>query len=796
MEMSRRSIYLLLLGLAFAAAGTRVATAPAAPAAGQNPAEQPATAAGVITAETKLVLVDVIATDKKGSYIQDLGAKDFRVYEDDKEQAIASFSRAADPREAGGTPQPRYMVLFFDNASMSPADQVQARDAAARFVEKAASSEHLLAVADFSGTFHLVQNFTSNVATLKRAVGGVKFSSLQPNEPGQTTQIASLGAPSMIQVRSDFAVRSVLLAMRNLFKSLRPIPGRKIVVMFSAGFQLTPERESELTATIDAANKANVAIYPVDVRGLQGLAPGTPPDMMEQPGQRPGFPPGAGAYLIEPGFAQEPILLASLMWFPVPLPQRPPPGGGGGGGGGGPGGGGGGGRGGGGGGGGAPPGGGGGGAPPGGGGGGGGRGGGGGNAPPGGGTRGGPPSGRPYNPLDPNSPGNPNFQPRAIIPPMADNVTANQQVLHALAAGTGGETIFNTNDLLAGLMKIGQELDEYYILGYAPPDRVHDGSYHQIAVKVERKGVKIRARNGYYDLKGQDLLAGKPEGKVLEEVAADPQPGSIPVSLTASYFYTGPQVARVNFASEIPAGNLDFQKDKGKFHAEVNVLGVAMRDDNSVAARFSDTVKLDLEKNDLKDFTKGTYAYQNTFNIAPGKYRFKLVLSAGGKRFAKYETPLEIEPFDGTRFHLSGIALANRFQPVSQMAANLDVALLEERSPLVAQDLEIIPSPNNRFPRKDKVAVYVEVYEPLLLTANVPRVGIICNVFDRKSNQQVFTSNTVLVNSFALPNNPVIPVLWRLPVEQFQAGDYRLEVRARDAAGNASPLHSVEFTVE
>jgi len=57
-----------------------------------------------------------------------------------------------------------------------------------------------------------------------------------------------------------------------------------MLILFSAGFPLTTERGlSELTATIDACNKANVSIYSLDVRGL--MAPGlpTPTGGMRQP---------------------------------------------------------------------------------------------------------------------------------------------------------------------------------------------------------------------------------------------------------------------------------------------------------------------------------------------------------------------------------------------------------------------------------------------------------------------------------------------------------------------------------
>ena len=60
----------------------------------------------------------------------------------------------------------------------------------------------------------------------------------------------------------------MLLSIRSLAKNLRAVPGRKMLILFSAGFPLSTERLSELTATIDVCNKANVAVYALDVRGL------------------------------------------------------------------------------------------------------------------------------------------------------------------------------------------------------------------------------------------------------------------------------------------------------------------------------------------------------------------------------------------------------------------------------------------------------------------------------------------------------------------------------------------------
>ena len=799
--MRRRSNFglYILLPAAVGILGARLLLTLAQSGGAPNaPPQVAATSPQVIRAEANLVLVDVIATDKKGRYIKDLDAKELEVLEDNQPQVIASFSRAGEGRGPNGPSQPRYIVLFFDDSTMSPGDQMLARRAANQFVEKTASPERLMAVVDFGGTTQVVQNFTADGEKLRRATAEVKYAAVSPNISMPTNDIASMGAPTAAiasvgqLAEADFGVRSFLLAIRDLAKTLRAVPGRKTLILFSEGFPLTSERQVELDATIDAASRANVAIYPVDVRGLQAL-----------PASLPALPPGA--FLLDSPFPHEPGLLASLAGSPDPWPQKgvgggSGPGGGGGTGGGGVGGGHGGGGGTGGGGGGGTGGGGGGGK---GGGGGGTGGGGGGGKGGGGGTAGGPggsyanyPGGtyQCNNPMVAQS--NPLCPQNRLRTLIDQSVSANRQVLDALARGTGGFTIFNTNDFLAGLNKIANELDEYYMLGYVPPGPAHDGSYHKITVKVTRAGVQLRHRNGYYDLKSPDLLAGKLEGKTLEALAASSQPGQVPVSLSTPYFYSSPGVARVNISLQVPGSAIDFEKQKKGFHSDVQVLGIAYREDGSVAARFSDTVKLDMEKKDLKEFSKGPFNYQHTFNVAPGKYTLKLVLSTGGEKFGKYETALSIAPFDGQHLELGGPALSNAFRPVDQLVASLDSQLLEDQTPLLFQGMEVFIQPGNRFQRGDKVAFYVEVFEPLMQSSFVPRVGVLFDIVNRKTNQQVYSSNTVLVNEFARLGNPLIPLAREIPTDSLQAGEYRLEVRARNSAGGASSIRTADFVLE
>src|SRR5258708_36948558 len=142
---------------------------PAAAAAGPGAGQQSGT---VIKKESRLVLVDAVVTDKKGKYVRDLTQNDFKVYEDNKEQQVSSFSTGADIAIQANA-QKHYLILFFDNSSMQAPDQIQARNAAMKLVEANASPDRLSAVVDFGWALRSRQNFTANAKLLRAAVSGI-----------------------------------------------------------------------------------------------------------------------------------------------------------------------------------------------------------------------------------------------------------------------------------------------------------------------------------------------------------------------------------------------------------------------------------------------------------------------------------------------------------------------------------------------------------------------------------------------------------------------------------------------
>jgi VWFA-related protein len=775
----------------------------------------PADSGAVIKTETRLVIVDTVVTDKKGAYVQDLKQNNFRVLEDGKEMEVKSFSSEAEGA-APGKGQQRYIVLFFDNSTMDPPMQLQARQAAAKFIDANAGPSRLMAVVNFGGSVQIAQNFTANADRLKKVVSGVKFSSTSPNPDDSPAALATVGNTGLSNAAAEFGARSVIVGIRSIAKNLATVPGRKSLILLTGGFNMSNEDMSELTALINVCNKSNVAVYPIDARGLVvqglGLLHGAPIGRELEATQvasvqNDAIPPAgfvsntapsatrsffrlagfvkqaASAFVAQPGVA--------FAWAPPGGGGAPPPSGGGG----------------------RSPGTG---APP-------------PSSPPSSGGKspsnpgvsnpgrgttpntGTPSRGTPSNPttgrgggggatpFNPNNPlyNNPMNQSRQILPRFPESASTNQQFMYALAAGTGGFVIANTNDLLGGFEKIGREQNEYYLLGYRPPDS-DEGSCHTIQVKiVDHGGTQVRSRTGYCNAKPQDLLAGSSVEKGLEAIASGTAEGTLHAAMLAPYFYTSNNVARVNVAMEIPTEKLKFEKEKGKFNSSVHVLGLVQKADGAVAARFSDTVKLRLEnKKDVEAFKEKPLHYESQFDVASGQYTLKVAFSSVGESFGKVETPLVIDPYDGKQFSISGVAFSRSTVRLADMDTDLDAAMIEDRKVLVSRGIQIIPSGSSQIRKTDKALLYVEVYAPSLLSPNYPVIGLQLRIVDTKTGEAKEDTGLMNLATLIRPGNAVIPVGMGLPLDNLTPGKYRAEVQARDSAGHKTSLRTTEFDVQ
>jgi VWFA-related protein len=78
------------------------------------------------------------------------------------------------------------------------------------------------------------------------------------------------------------------------------------------------------------------------------------------------------------------------------------------------------------------------------------------------------------------------------------NMSNMQSPLQMIAEKTGGVSVINSNNVGPQLDRIADDFNSFYSLGYTPAHQ-GDGRYHRITVKVKRKGVNVRFREGYRD---------------------------------------------------------------------------------------------------------------------------------------------------------------------------------------------------------------------------------------------------------------------------------------------------------
>ncbi len=275
---------------------------------------QPAPADPTIRTAVQEVVVDLIVRDRKGRFIGDLRPEEVEVLEDGRPQRIVSFrliqGRAATERGESVRLDPlrqiRLVSLVFDRLGQDA--RRLARRAALDLLQNHSSPNTYYAVLRIDHSLGVLQPFTRDPgklrAAVERATGGAPAQydtsdlSLErlggssganapaaedlstiagPVDAGAMGAAAAEAAVSrtvtaMLQLSQSFARQqqgnSSLTALLALVKGQQSLPGRKSVLYFSEGLELSHDVMHQFETLIGQANRANVAFYAVDARGL------------------------------------------------------------------------------------------------------------------------------------------------------------------------------------------------------------------------------------------------------------------------------------------------------------------------------------------------------------------------------------------------------------------------------------------------------------------------------------------------------------------------------------------------
>jgi Ca-activated chloride channel homolog len=83
---------------------------------------------------------------------------------------------------------------------------------------------------------------------------------------------------------------------------------------------------------------------------------------------------------------------------------------------------------------------------------------------------------------------------------MPNGFSQGDKTLIRLAEQTGGRAFFpfEASDLASSFQEIARELRSQYSLAYVSTNQAHDGTFRTILVETVEKGMKVRAKAGYY----------------------------------------------------------------------------------------------------------------------------------------------------------------------------------------------------------------------------------------------------------------------------------------------------------
>jgi VWFA-related protein len=255
---------------------------------------------------TELVLVNVVVRDKKGNLVTGLKKEDFTLLEDGKKQDVSSFdyenvNELSTARPAGATVSGtaetgslltpttpasldardrRLMLFFFDFSAMQPEDIDRSVEAAKKFVATKMEPADLVAMVSLATKLNLDLDFTDDRTKILAKLGAYNSSAGQGFENGAAGSAEGTAESGGSYTADDtdyntFSADRKLLALESVMQAIGKIPQKKNLIYFSNGIsQSGVDNQSALRAATASAVKANVSIYPVDIRGLEAFPPG------------------------------------------------------------------------------------------------------------------------------------------------------------------------------------------------------------------------------------------------------------------------------------------------------------------------------------------------------------------------------------------------------------------------------------------------------------------------------------------------------------------------------------------
>ena len=369
------------------------------------------------------------------------------------------------------------------------------------------------------------------------------------------------------------------------------------------------------------------------------------------------------------------------------------------------------------------------------------------------------------------------------ISSLQSEVRLSQDSLRALSEETGGFAVVNRNQFGDAFQRIVEDNSSYYELAYYPPTDKRDGKYHPIQVRVNRPGLTVRARKGWYAPKGKPPAPAKPADSstlALRDALNSPLPVSgLTVQISAASFKGTAPNASVVITAEVLGRDMNISAG-----AKLSVSVTAT--DATAKVRDSKTGALTLNlRPEAQARVKETgVRVLSRLNLLPGRYQIRYAAhESAGNKVGSVLYDLEVPDFTKAPLSMSGLVF-------SSIAGSLVPTAAPD-----AQLQDVLPGPPiaiRTFAQSDELALFTEIYDN---EASQPHKVDITTTITTDEGKVVFKTDDVRDSSELAGKRGAYLYPTRIPLKDLVPGSYVLQVAAHSRLGGITAERQVRIGI-
>ena len=351
--------------------------------------------------------------------------------------------------------------------------------------------------------------------------------------------------------------------------------------------------------------------------------------------------------------------------------------------------------------------------------------------------------------------------------------------LAAFAIGTGGEFIRFKNSFEPAMERIEGATRAAYRITYVPEGNP-DGRYHSTKIEVLRKGLKVRAKEGFVWLTDEQI-----EDRTLLAAHLSPELfHDFPIGMEARSYLEEDGKAYLEIAIAVPDTSLLFLPRGGEYTARLEAGVILRRGRSLVVDQFSRKVEATLTAEGFSE--RGYLTLLSRREVPPGEFEaVTVVRDLGTGNIGALRSTVKVPAYAADHIAVSSLVLESA--QIKARRVDIDPATESDSSLVVPAVLRV-------FARDAQVSGSCVVYhpqrEPTTGEARVRVKGAI-----RRGDETVHAIADS-VHTFQGANQPAaIPLEFPLPLSGLSPGVYSLEIQALDEVGKRGVAQRVDFLV-